>query len=344
MNSKKPLRVAMLSTIAWPTPPREYGPWEKIASSITEGLVERGVDVTLFATQNSVTKGKLEAVAPHGCREDATMVDRVWDLLHISNLFEQADKFDIIHNNFDFPPLAYSRLVKTPVVTTIHGFSSPAIIPVYEKYNANTHYVSISNANRHHTLDYAATVYHGIDITPYPFQENDEGYLLFFGRIHPDKGAKEAIEVSKITGKKLIIAGLIHDQEYFDREVLPHVDGNNITYLGNVDVKTGGKLLGGASALLHLINFDEPFGLSVVEAMACGTPVIAISRGSMPELILDKKTGFLVHSVTEAVTAVQNLSSITRKDCRTHVEQHFTIDQMVDGYLAVYEKILGSPQ
>jgi glycosyltransferase involved in cell wall biosynthesis len=341
MNNSKPLRVAMLSTIAWRTPPLQYGPWEKIVSSITEGLVARGIDVTLFATQDAITKAKLEAVAPHGYREDPTMVERVWDLLHISHLFEQAEQFDIIHNNFDFPPLAFSQLVQTPMVTTIHGFSSPAIIPVYEKYNKKTHYVSISNANRHSTLDYAATVYHGIDIAPYTFRADDEGYLLFFGRIHNDKGVKEAIQVAQETGRKLIIAGLIADDEYFKKEIQPHIDDNQIRYVGNVNLEEGNKLLGGASALMHLINFDEPFGLSVVEAMACGTPVIAISRGSLPELLVDGKTGFLVHSVEEAVAAVGRLSEIVRQDCRTHVEQHFTIDQMVEGYLAVYQQILG---
>lgn len=341
MTTSKPIKVAMLSTIAWRTPPVHYGPWEKIVSSITEGLVKRGVDVTLFATKDAITKAKLEAVAPHGYREDPTMVERVWDPLHISNVFEQADKFDIIHNNFDFPPLTYSRLVKTPMVTTIHGFSSPAIIPVYEKYNGTTHYVSISNANRYPTLNYAATVYHGIDISPYTFRDTDDGYLLFFGRIHNDKGAKEAIQVAQKTGKKLLMAGLIADDEYFNTEIKPHIDGEQIQYVGNVDLAEGNKLLGGASALLHLINFDEPFGLSVVESMACGTPVIAINRGSMSELIIDKKTGFLVHSIDEAITAVGRLSEIHRKDCRTHVEERFTIDQMVEGYLAVYRQILG---
>ena len=338
MNTSSPLRVAMLSTIAWRTPPKEYGPWEKIVSSITEGLVKKGVDVTLFATQDAVTTAKLEAVAPRGYREDVTMNEKVWDLLHISNVFEQAEKFDIIHNNFDFPPLAYTKLVQTPIVTTIHGFSSPTIIPVYEKYNENTHYVSISDSNRHPTLDYAATVYHGIDISPYTFQNTHGDYLLFFGRIHPDKGTKEAIEVSRRTEKKLIIAGLIQDQEYFDREVKPHIDNTHVQYVGNVDMKEGSKLLGKASALLHMINFDEPFGLSVVEAMACGTPVIAINRGSMAELIV------LIYSVEEAISAVHLLSHIDRQACRTHVEKNFTIDQMVEGYLAVYEKILSLPR
>lgn len=339
MKTKHSLKIAMLSTIAWRTPPREYGPWEKIVSSITEGLVKRGVDVTLFATQDAVTAAKLESVVPHGYREDPSMNERVWDLLHISHLFEQAEKFDIIHSHFDYFPLPYSRMVKTPIVTTIHGFSSPAIVPVYEKYNKDTHYVSISNANRHPNLKYAATVYHGIDISPYTFRHTSDDYLLFFGRIHNDKGTKEAIEVAKITGKKLIIAGIIADQEYFDTEIQPHIDDNNISYVGNVDVAEGNKLLGGASALLHLINFDEPFGLSVVEAMACGTPVIAIARGSLPELIVDQKTGYLVHSLDEAIAAVHKLPNINRENCRTHVEASFTIDQMVEGYLAVYEKI-----
>lgn len=344
MDNQKPIRVAMLSTIAWRTPPKQYGPWEKIVSSITEGLVARGVDVTLFATQDAITKAKLEAVIPRGYREDSTMNEKVADILHITNLFEQAENFDIIHNNFDFPPLAYSRLVKTPVITTIHGFSSESIVPIYEKYNTNSHYVSISNANRHPKLKYAATVYHGIDISPYTFQPADDGYLLFFGRIHPDKGTKEAIEVAQKTGRKLIIAGLVHDQKYFDYEVKPHIDNQQISYVGNVDIEKGNILLGGASALLHLINFDEPFGLSVVEAMACGTPVIANNRGSMPELIVNNATGFLVNSIDEAISAVQKLPNLDRLHCRSHVEQHFTVDQMVDNYLKVYQQIVHQRQ
>lgn len=334
------LRIAMLSTIAWRTPPVKYGPWEKIVSLITEGLVARGCDVTLFATADSKTAAKLEAVAPHGYREDPAMIERVWDGLHISHLFEQAHRFDLIHNHFDFPPLTYSRLVTTPVVTTIHGFSSPAIVPVYKKYDQHTDYISISNANRHPDLHYAATVYHGIDISPYHLQTNPDTYLLFFGRIHPDKGAKEAIAVARQTGRKLLIAGLIADQEYFDKEVKPHLDNDRITYLGNLELAAGSKLLADAAALLHMINFNEPFGLSVVEAGACGTPVIAINRGSMPELVIDGKTGFLVTSVAEAVAAVKELGSLSRRDCRKHVERDFTADVMVEGYLAAYQQIL----
>jgi glycosyltransferase involved in cell wall biosynthesis len=231
-------------------------------------------------------------------------------------------------------------MVKTPVVTTIHGFSSPAIIPVYEKYNKHTHYVSISDANRWPTLDYAATVYHGIDISQYTFRETPEDYLLFFGRIHPDKGTKEAIEAAQQAGKKLIIAGLIADQKYFDEQVQPHIDNDRVQYVGNVDIQEGNRLLGGAIALLHLIHFDEPFGLAVIEAMACGTPVIAISRGSLPELVSDGKTGFLITSAADAPAAITRLSAISRKACRQEVEQRFTVDRMVDGYVRVYEQIL----
>lgn len=338
--AQKKLRIGMLSTIAWRTPPRKYGPWEQVASLITEGLVKRGLDVTLFATKDSFTSAKLHAVCPRGYHEDTEINPDVWGRLHVSEIFEHADEFDIIHNQFDYPPLSYSRLVKTPVVTTIHGFSSPKIVPVYEKYDANTYYVSISNANRLPSLHYIATVHHGLDISQFAYSPQSEGYLLFFGRVDQEKGAREAIMVAQKTGKKLIMAGLISNPEYFKREVEPHINNTTITYIGNVGPEERSKVLGGADALLHLINFDEPFGLSPVEAMACGTPVIAMNRGSMPEIIADNKTGFLVTSVDEAITAVQRLATLNRADCRQWIEDHFHVDVMVDNYIKVYEAIL----
>ncbi len=333
-------RIAMLSPIAWRTPPREYGPWERVVSLLTEGLVARGVDVTLFATQDSITKGKLHAVCPIGYEEDKAINRKVWECLHISELFEHASKFDLIHNHFDFLPLSYVGLIDTPMVTTIHGFSSPTILPVYQKYNERVKYVSISNADRDPSLDYIDTVYHGIDVENFTFQPNAEEYLIFFGRIHKDKGAKEAIEIARLTNRKLIMAGIIQDEEYFRTEIEPHVDGTQVSYAGNVGPDKRNELLGNAAALLHPINFNEPFGLSVVEAMACGTPVIAFQRGSMSEIIIPHRTGFLVRTVEEAVRSVADLGSINRQDCRTHVEKNFSVDRMVSGYLQVYEKML----
>ncbi|ALK06751.1 MAG: mannose-6-phosphate isomerase [Methanosarcina sp. 795] len=334
------MKVAMLSPIAWSTPPKKYGPWEYIVSLLTEGLVKRGIDVTLFATADSHTKAKLHAVAPRPYEEDKDMLVKVYECLHISEVFERAKEFDIIHNHFDYLPLTYSALVDTPVVTTIHGISSRKILPVYKKYNNRTFYVSISDAYRCRDLDYIATVRHGIDIESFHFNEKPQDYLLFLSRLHRDKGVREAIEVAKKTGRKLRIAGFIADQAYFENEVQPYIDNNQIIYEGHVDPEYKKELLSNAYALLHMINYDEAFGIGVVEAMASGTPVIAMNRGSMPELIRNGETGFLVSNIDEAAEAVQNIDSISRKACREHAEKHFSVDRMVDEYIKVYETIL----
>ena len=334
------MQIAMLSPIAWRTPPRHYGPWENVASLLTEGLVSSGHDVTLFATADSQTSGTLHAVCPKGYEEDRSLIPKVWECLHISELFDHAGEFDIIHNNFDFLPLTYTGLTTTPVVTTIHGFSSPGIIPVYKKYNKKVFYVSISDADRSSELDYIKTIHHGIDIRQFDYQPAPDDTLLFFGRIHNDKGARQAIEIAGASNKKLIMAGIIQDQEYYDRYVLPHIDNERVVYMGSVGPVERNRLLGNACALLHPIQFDEPFGLSVIESMACGTPVIAFNRGSMPELIENNKNGFLADKLDEAIEAVARIKEIDRTTCRRHVERHFTVDRMVDKYIQVYEMIL----
>ena len=211
------------------------------------------------------------------------------ECLHISALFERAGEFDLIHNSFDFLPLTYSALVSTPVLTTIHGFSSPAIVAVYEKYDHLGAYIAISDADRHPRLTYLATIHHGIDTDTFELHDNPDGYLLFFGRIHPDKGTADAIEVARRAGLPLVIAGIIQDQQYYDEVVAPSIDGVRVRYLGAVGPELRPDVLGGAIALLHLIGFEEPFGYSVIEAMACGTPVVAYRRGSMPELVEDRR-------------------------------------------------------
>jgi len=334
------MKIAILSPVAWRTPPRKYGPWEQVASNIAEGLVENGIDVTLFATRDSITKGKLEYICERPYSEDAELDPKVWECLHISHLMEQADKFDLIHNNFDFLPLTYSRLIKTPMVTTIHGFSSQKIISVYKKYNSTNHYVSVSNSDRSPELDYTATVYNGINTDHFTFCSEPKDYLLFFGRIHPEKGTYESIQIAKQFGKRLIISGLIQHQEYFDNKIKPYINNYNISYTGNSGPGERDKLLGEAYALLHPIRFNEPFGLSVAESMLCGTPVIAFNKGAMPELILDGKTGFLVNSIDEAVHSVNNIRSIDRKYCREYAAAKFGRQKMIEGYLEVYKKIL----
>ena len=334
------MRIAILSPIAWRTPPRHYGPWELVASTIAEGLVKKGHDVTLFATGDSITSGKLDAVCANPYEEEENVDVKVWESLHISNLMEKAGSFDLIHNHYDFLPLTYSKLIKTPMITTIHGFSSEQIIPVYKKYNATSTYISISDADRHPQLDYDRTIYHGIDETKFKLSQHKEDYLLFYGRIHPNKGTSEAIEIARLTGYPLIIAGLVQDRDYFNRNIAPGIDDKNVIYLGNVSQAEGNKLLGNAKALLHPISFDEPFGLSVAEAMMCGTPVIAFSRGSMPELIEHGKTGFLVHQVSDAVDAVNSLDEIDPFYCRAHALEKFGIERMITEYIKAYESLL----
>ena len=338
------LRVGMLAPIAWRVPPLHYGPWERTVSMLTEGLVARGVDVTLFATADSVTRARLSSVAPHGYAEDPLLDAKVYECLHIARAFEQAASgaFDIVHNHFDFLPLTYARLAAAPLVTTIHGFSSERILPVYRAYNDVCHLVAISAADRRPDLDYAATIHHGIDLKEFTPRTTRGDYLLFFGRIHPDKGAHVAIEVARRTGERLILAGIVQDAEYFRTRIEPFVDGQQIQFVGSVGPPERDALLGGALALLHLIQFDEPFGLSVVEAMATGTPVIAFSRGSMPELIADGSSGLLVAAddLEAAVAAVAQAQRLDRQAVRAHVERHFTAERMVDDYVRLYNRLL----
>jgi glycosyltransferase involved in cell wall biosynthesis len=335
------LRVAVLAPISWRVPPRHYGPWEQFASLLTEGLVARGLDVTLFASADSETSARLVGTIPTGYSEDASLDAKVWEALHIATAFERAPEFDLIHNSFDFLPLTYSGLVETPLITTIHGFSSERILPVYQRYDGHGHYVAISDADRHPSLTYAATIHHGIPMDRFPLSEEAGDYLLFFGRIHPEKGAAEAIEVAARSGLRLVIGGIVQDRDYFERAVAPRVDGDRVTYLGPVEAGARAELLGRARALLHLISFDEPFGFSVVEAMASGTPVIAHPRGSMPEVIQDGVGGFLVGSVDDAVRAVERCAGLHGAGVRASVETRFGVDRMVDAYVELYDRVLG---
>lgn len=333
--------MAVLAPISWRVPPRAYGPWEQFASLLTEGLVERGLDVTLFATGDSLTTARLSSAVPRGYSEDSEADAKVSECLHIAAVFERAHEFDLIHNSFDFLPLTYAALVETPMLTTIHGFSSPAILPVYQRYNERSGYVAISEADRHPSLEYLATIHHGIDTEQFPLAPALGSYLLFFGRIHPDKGAVEAIDVAEQLGLPLRMAGIVQDSAYFDELVAPRIDGERVRFLGAVGPDERAELLGGARALLHLIGFDEPFGYSVVEAMACGTPVIAFRRGSMPELIEHGVTGFLVDDVAAAVAAAEEIPALDRAGIRARAVTRFGRERMVDDYLAAYARLLG---
>jgi glycosyltransferase involved in cell wall biosynthesis len=336
------MRVAMLAPIAWRTPPRTYGPWELVTSMLTEALVERGIDVTLFATLDSITAAALDGVVPTPYGEDESIDAKVWEFRHLAHLFEQTDRFDLIHNQADFPAHAFARLTDTPIVTTIHGFSSERILPMYAEYQDLVHYVAISDADRHPDLRYAATIHHGIPIDDFPLNPAGSDDLLFFGRIHPDKGAAEAIAAARTCQRHLHMYGIVQDKDYYERDVEPAVDGAGVTYHGAVGGTRRLWALGEARALLHLINFDEPFGLSVIEAMACGTPVIATRRGSMPELIEDGITGFLVDSLAEANQAIERVDEIDRRRVRRAVADRFSVDRMADNYLTLYRRVVGT--
>lgn len=339
----KKIKVAVISPVSWRTPPRKYGPWEQVASNIAEGLVARGFNVTLFATKDSHTKGKLSAVCPRPVEEDRTLDSEVYKFLHLANVFEHANDFDIIHNQFDYYALPFSSLIKTPMITTINGFHNQQYIDIYQKYNRKVHYTSISDANRSDKLTYDATVYNGINLDEFTYDKKSQrNYLLFIGRISRDKGTDRAIAVAKKANIPLVLAGQVppEEQEYFTKLVKPHIDNKFISWLGPIDPAGRKKVFSGAIASLHMINFDEPFGLTVTEAMASGVPVIAIKRGSMPEIITDKVDGFLVKNEAEAVRAISQIDKIDRNLCRKKVEDKFSIDRMIDGYVKVYEKIL----
>jgi glycosyltransferase involved in cell wall biosynthesis len=331
------VKVALLGPVAWRTPPVHYGPWELITSLLAEGLSARGVDVTLFATLDSLTTATLDGVVPTGYEENPGIDGRVWEAIHVAHALRRSGEFDLVHNHLDWLPLAFSEHCAVPLLTTIHGFSGPNILPAYRR--ATSHYVSISDSDRSPDLDYIGTVYHGVDLAALPFDPAGSDDLVAFGRIHPDKGTHAAIEIARRAGRRLIICGIVQDREYFTEQVEPWIDGERVVYLGSVGPQERGRILGGAAALLHPISFAEPFGLSVVESMVCGTPVVAFRKGSMPEVVDEAITGRLVDSVDEAVEAVAGIAAIDRGGCRARARERFGADRMVEDYLAIYRKI-----
>jgi glycosyltransferase involved in cell wall biosynthesis len=331
------MRIALLGPIAWRTPPLHYGPWELITSLLAEGLTERGVDVTLFATLDSVTRATLDGVCPTGYEGNPDIDGRVWEALHVSHALRRSGEFDLVHNHLDWLPLAFSEHCHAPLLTTIHGFSGQNILPAYRR--ARSSYVSISDSDRSPDLDYVGTVYHGIDLAGLPFNPAGGEDLVVFGRIHPDKGTHTAIEIARRAGRRLIICGIVQDERYFKELVEPRIDGDWVRYLGSVGPRQRAEVLGAAAALLHPIVFAEPFGLSVVEAMACGTPVVAYRKGSMAEVVDEGVTGRLVDRADQAVKAVAGIGDIDRAACSARARERFGSDRMVDDYLRIYRKM-----
>jgi glycosyltransferase involved in cell wall biosynthesis len=332
------VKLAMLAPIAWRTPPEHYGPWESIASLLTEGLVARGVDVTLFATLDSVTAAALDGVCPHGYATDPELDGRVWEALHVSHALARSGDFDLVHNHLDWLPLAFGQHARAPMLTTIHGFSGAGILPAYTR--SRSAFVAISASDRYAGLDYAATIHHGIDLTMLPYGANPGEQLVSFGRIHPDKGTADAIEIARRAGRRLVICGIVQDERYFAAAVEPHIDGDQVVFLGSVGPRRRAEVLGGAAALLHPIHFDEPFGLSVVEAMACGTPVVAYRRGSMAEVIDEGVTGYLAHDIESAAQAVGAAVRLDRAAVHARAAARFGVDRMVEDYLAAYAAVM----
>jgi glycosyltransferase involved in cell wall biosynthesis len=335
------MRLAVLASIAWPVPPAGYGPWEQVAFDIADGMRRRGLDVTLFATGNSRFDGKLESVIPVGLNEDPALSGDVFGALHVGELFRRAHDFDLIHNNFDWKPLTYALGSTTPpLLTTVHGFSSPAILAAFYACAWRSFFCSISNSDRDPGLDYLATTYNGVDPKEFTFQERPGDYLVFLGRFHPEKGAHLAIEVAKRAGVRLKMAAIPQDEAYFREQVQPHIDGDRVQFLRAVEREKRDELLSGALALVHMTTRPERFGMTMIEAMACGTPVLGARMGSIPEIVVDGVTGFLCDDVDDAVAKVPLLTSLDRHACRIHVEAEFTVERMIDRYLAVYATAL----
>jgi mannose-6-phosphate isomerase-like protein (cupin superfamily) len=334
------MRIAILAPIERQSRPPHESRLQQSVSLLAQGLVRRGIDVTLFGSAGAQQSTDLRVVVRHPYGDSQGLDSAAWEALHISELFERALDFDLIHNCLGSIPLTYSGMVETPVLTTIHGWPLAAGLPIYRKYNHRSFYVSVSDSARSPELTYTATIHPGIDLEAFPFQERSQDLLAFIGPIRAETGAREAIEIAQPAGKTLIIAGLSQDEIYFQTQVEPFLDSSEIKYVGALGPHERAELLGKATALLHPITFDEPFSFSAVEANACGTPVIAFARGAMPELITDGQNGFLVKDVTEAVAAVDHLDSLSREECRRIAEERFSAHRMVQDYHQVYARIV----
>jgi glycosyltransferase involved in cell wall biosynthesis len=335
------LRLAVLAPISWPSPPPGYGPWEQVASDIADGMAARGLDVTLFATGNSQSRAHVSSVVPVGLNEDPGLDGDVYGALHTAALFERAAEFDLIHNNFDWKPLTYALATQAPpMLTTIHGFSRPPILAAYYAAAKRSFYCSISDSDRDPGLGYVATTYNGVDPAAFTFSATPGDYLVFLGRFHEEKGAHLAIEIAKRAGVRLKMAAIHQDMDYFRSRIAPHIDGDRVQFLGAVGRAARDELLRGALALVHMTTRPERFGLVLVEAMACGTPVLGARMGSIPEIVVDGATGYLCDGVDDAVAQVPLLAGLNRAACRAHVEATFTVERMIDRYCDAYREVL----
>ncbi|MCC5627590.1 glycosyltransferase family 4 protein [Nostoc sphaeroides] len=340
------MRIAQIAPLWERVPPPAYGGTELVVGLLTDELVQRGHEVTLFASGDSISLAKLVSVHPRAVRHDRTIKDySVYEMLNLASVYERAEEFDIIHSHVGYGALSYTNLVTTPTVHTLHGTFTPDNEKMFS-FGKKQPYVSISDSQREPRLglNYQATVYNGIDVSSYNFhaQPEDPPYLAFLGRMSPEKGAHLAIEIAKLAGWRLKMAGKIDaiDAEYFEKEIKPHIDGKQIEYLGEANHAQKNALMGGAVATLFPITWREPFGLVMVESMASGTPVIAMKLGSTEEVISHGKTGFLCNDIQECISAIDRAIKLDRYACRQYVEDRFSVQQMTDGYEAVYQQII----
>ncbi len=340
------MRIAQIAPLWERVPPTTYGGTELVVSLLTEELVRRGHEVTLFASGDSITNATLEAVHSQALRLDPTVKEAsIYEMLQLSQVYQRANEFDIIHSHMGCAALPYASLVKTPTVHTLHGIFTKDNEKMF-MHARRQPFISISNSQREPRLglNYAATVYNGVNTAAYKFypKPSDPPYLAFLGRLSPEKGPHLAIEVAKRTGWTLKMAGKIDvvDVEYYEKEIKPHIDGEQIQFLGEANHVQKNCLMGNAVATLFPITWREPFGLVMIESMASGTPVIAMELGSTGEVIAHGKTGFLCHSVEEFIDSLAKVYTIDRRACRQHVEANFSAERMTDGYEAIYQKVL----
>lgn len=360
------MRIAMLAPITWPIPPSGYGPWEKVACNIVEGLVALGHEVTLFAAGGSTSPARVVETTPHALStwpeeernrpreyDPATGLlegppdGRVWEHLHIATCVERAagGEFDVVHSHLHVHALGFGRLIPCPLVSTLHGAAwVRAAHPLFLRYR-DLPFVSLSYAERQllPELNYVGNVYNGVRLDEFPFEADKEDYLLFAGRLSPEKGPAEAVEVARKSGRRLLIAGMIEPQhqEYFDQRVKPHVDGRQVEYLGLLSQKDLAPVYRKAAAVMFMINWCEPCSMVGIEAQACGTPLIGTRYGYLPEIIRDGQTGFLVDTVEEAAEAVRRLVRIDPAACRANIEERFSVPVMAKGYEGVYGSLMG---
>ncbi|MFA5801093.1 MAG: glycosyltransferase family 4 protein [Thermoleophilia bacterium] len=338
------MKIAMLAPPWIKIPPAGYGGIEWVVYYLTNELVERGHDVTLFASGDSETKAGLVSIFPEQLPD--RIGETLYDVRQTADCLLRADEFDIIHDHSGFTAVPFATLIKTPVVHTLHGPFSEDVCSYYRQFGNSAHYVAISEYQRSccPNIQYAGTVYNPIDISSWPFVEKEDkgDYLLAFGRLCADKGFHTAIEVAKRTGQKLVIAGAIQHQsrDYYETVIRPHIDGEQISFVGEVSLTEKWNLFSKAKAFLFPIQWPEPFGLVMIEAMATGTPVISFPEGAAPEVVVDGVTGFMVKNVDEMVAALDRIGEIDAKACRQHVQDKFSVSRCTDGYERVYEKVL----